>query len=194
MKRILFYLLPVLFLATACNKGADKAKLSPRDAAFHKTDSLENEIRASIKRQENPNIPLAMNAIKSYQYFAADFPQDSLAPIYLYRAAQLYEGVLEDHVKAAEIYGEVYEKYNEFRNRPLMMFHQGNAYMNAQDTTRAILYLNKFVITYTDHEFADDAQGLIRMMRMGDKGYQEFLKEKEKAGAKPPTDASAKKQ
>jgi tetratricopeptide (TPR) repeat protein len=193
MKRLLFYLLPILFLA-ACNKGADKAKLSPRDAAFHHADSLENEIRASVKRQENPNVALAMNAIKSYQYFAADFPKDSLSPIYLFRAAQLYEGVLSDHLKAAEIYGEAYDKYPDFPNRPLLMFHQGNAYMEAQDTAHAALYLNKFVITYTDHEFADDAQGLLRMMRMSDQQLQEFLQKGEREGVKPAAEASAKKQ
>src|SRR6187200_354841 len=99
MKRLLFYLLPLLFLG-ACNKGKNQADLTPRAAAVQRIDSLENLIKVSIQKQENPNVNLAMNAIKRYRYFAADFPKDTLSPTYLFRAAQIYEGVLRDHESA----------------------------------------------------------------------------------------------
>jgi tetratricopeptide (TPR) repeat protein len=176
MKRILFYLLPLLFLI-ACNKGKEKEKtnLSPRDLAVSKIDSLETHIRSSVDKQENPDVTLALDAIKHYRYFAADFPQDSLSPDYLFRAAQIYEGVLQDNQEAAEIYGSVYEKYPNYKNRPMMLFHQGNAFIESQDTAYASLYLGRFIREYPDHPFADDAQGLLNMMRMNDAQLQDFL-------------------
>ena len=176
MKRILFYLLPLLFLI-ACNKGKEQKKtnLSPREAAVSKIDSLETHIRASADKQENPDVTLALNAIKHYRYFAADFPQDSLSPDYLYRAAQIYEGVLQDYAEAAEIYGSVYEMYPNYKNRPMMLFYQGNASIEAQDTASASLYLGKFMREYSNHPFASQAQGLLNIMRMSDAQLQDFL-------------------
>src|SRR5688572_30112423 len=142
MKRLLLYLLPILFFV-ACNKGTNKAELSKRETAVQKIDSLENNIKVSIQKQENPDVTLAMHAIKNYQYFAADFPSDTLSPIYLFRAGQIYEGVLRDFQNAAKIYGKVYETYPKFRNRPMMLFHQGNAYAELQDTARASLKLKE---------------------------------------------------
>jgi TolA-binding protein len=179
MKRILFFFIPVLFLV-ACNKGKEKATVTPRDAAVHKIDSLETQIKASIQKQENPDVTLAMHAIKNYQYFAADFPKDTLSPKYLFKAGQLYEGVLRDYPKAAEIYGKIYNDYPEFKNRPMMLFHQGNAYIEAQDTAHASVALKTFIIKYTTHPFADDAQGLLNLMRMNDQEVQNFLKHNEK--------------
>ena len=182
MKRLLFYLLPVLLLA-ACNKGSDKATLTPRETAVQRIDSLENKIRASIQRQENPDVTLALNAIKNYQYFAADFPKDTLSPKYLFRAAQIYEGVLRDFQNAAELYGKVYEEYPAFKSRPMMLFHQGNAYAEMQDTARASLKLKEFIRTYPKHSFADDAQGLLKLMHMSEAQMDAFFRNAEKQPA-----------
>lgn len=188
MKRLLFYFLPLLFLAGACNKGTEKATLTPREAALQRIDSLENKIKASIERQENPDVTLALHAIKNYQYYAADFPTDTLSATYLFRAAQIYEGVLRDYKNAAELYGRVYEKYPKFRNRPMMLFHQGNAYAEMQDTARASLKLKEFIRTYHEHPFADDAQGLLKLMHMNEAQMDAFFRnaEKQPASATPP--------
>ncbi|MBK0403296.1 hypothetical protein I5M27_09885 [Adhaeribacter sp. BT258] len=188
MKRILFYFLPILFLA-ACNKGTEKAKLTPRETAVQRIDSLENQIKASIQKEENPDITLSMHAIKNYQFFANDFPKDTLSPIYLFKAGQLYEGVLRDFPKAAEMYAQAYEDYPEFKNRPMMLFHEGNAYAEAQDTARASLKLKEFIRTYQDHPFNDDAQGLLKLMHMNEAQMAEFLKGK----TSEPQDLSAEK-
>ena len=179
MKRILFYFLPILFL-TACNKGQEKAKLSPRQTAIQRIDSLENRIKGSIQKQENPDVTLARHAIKNYQYFAADFPNDTLSPTYLFRAAQIYEGVLRDFQNAAELYGKVYEKYPKFRNHPMMLFHQGNAYAELQDTARASLKLKEFMRLYPKHAFADDAQGVLKIMHMNEAEMETFFRNAEK--------------
>ena len=179
MKQLLFYFLPILFLA-ACNKGQEKAKLSPRETAVQRIDSLENKIKLSIQKQENPDVTLAMHAIKSYQYFAADFPNDTLSPTYLFKAGQIYEGVLRDFQNAAELYGKVYETYPKFRNRPMMLFHQGNAYAELKDTARASLKLKEFIRTYHDHPFADDAQGVLKLMHMTDAQMEAFFQNAEK--------------
>ena len=189
MKRLFFYFLPILFLAGACNKGTEKTKLSPREAAVQRIDSLENQIKASIQKEENPDVTLSMHAIKNYQFFANDFPKDTLSPIYLFKAGQLYEGVLRDFPKAAEMYKQAYENYPEFKNRPMMLFHDGNAYAEAQDTARASLKLKEFIRTYKDHPFADDAQGLLKLMHMNEAQMAEFLKGK----TSEPQDLTAEK-
>ncbi|HSI91487.1 MAG TPA: tetratricopeptide repeat protein, partial [Adhaeribacter sp.] len=144
----------------------EKNTLTPRQAAISRIDSVENSIRSSIKKQEDPDVTLAMKAIRNYTYFAADFPRDTLSPGYLFKAAQLYEGVLRDLPKAAQIYGDIYKLYPDYKNRPMMLFHQGNTLIDMQDTSRASLKLRTFIRDYPKHPFADDAAGLLKLMHM----------------------------
>lgn len=157
--------------------GKQQANLSPRDRSVAKIDSIENVIKDSIAASANPNISLAMVAIKEYEYFAFDHKEDTLSPQYLFKAAQLYEGVLHDYPKAAQTYQKVYEKYPDFKNRPMMLFFQGNAYAEMQDTALAIFNFKRFIEQYPNHPFADDAQGMINFIRMDEAQMQQFFEQ-----------------
>src|SRR5687768_10818650 len=134
MKSLLFSLAVVLSLS-ACdrkpvadqNTGTSKPRLT-RDQAVARIDSLQPHIRDSVKAGAAPDVRLSMYTIQAYEYFAHDFPKDSLAPGYLFKAAQNYEGVLNDYPKAIQVYEHAYEKYPEYKRRPMLLFHQGNLY------------------------------------------------------------------
>ncbi|MDX5345999.1 MAG: tetratricopeptide repeat protein [Hymenobacteraceae bacterium] len=167
-----------LFLASAvvaCKE--EKPQLTQEQLERQRIDSLETQIKASVQKAENPDIKLAMTAVKQYLYFAKDYPKDSLAPEYLFKAAQIYEGVLNDYPRAAEVYKQVYEAYPEYRKRPMMLFYQANVYHQLQDTSSAILYFKRFADTYPDHPFADDAESMIKFMRMNEADMQKFFEQ-----------------
>ena len=152
-------------------------------------DSLEQLVRQEVKQQKDPDIRLAMYAIQAYQYYAADYPQDTVVADYHFKSAQLYEGVLRDYKRAIEIYGQVYEKYPDYRKRPMALFLQGNLYHELQDNANAIRAFSEFKTQYPKHAFADDAEGMINYIRMdpgkrdklfGGKGGTPELPKKEK--------------
>ena len=188
MKHLLYLAISFLFLASCGQNNKTKFTGQPGDKS--RIDSLETEMMKAMEKQENPQIPLALNAIKRYTYYAADYPKDSLSPGYLFKAAQIYEGVLQDKPKAAEIYGKVYDNYPKYKNRPMMLFHQGNTYIEMNDTLNAGRKLRKFIADYPNHEFADDAVGLMNLMRMNDAQMQQFFQNSQKKADKQPVSAN----
>ena len=146
-----------------------------RNKEVQRIDSLENLIRQEVKQQKDPDVRLAMYAIQAYQYFAADYPKDTLAPNYLFKAGQLYEGVLRNPEQAVKQYEKVYDKYPEFDKRGMSLFLAGNLYHTLNDTTKAIKAFETFRKDYPNHAFADDAAGMINLIRMSEAQQKEMF-------------------
>ena len=123
-------------------------------------------IRASLEKNEQPEISIALEAVEAYRNFLYHFEEDSLAPLFNFKLARLYDGVLNDKKQAILEYDKTYQKYPKFSERAILIFFEGNAFHDLGDTTNAIEKLEFFVTKYPDHEFADDARGLINIIRM----------------------------
>lgn len=170
-------------LAACTNSGSDtpttpgatpvvtESRSSPEALvrARHRIDSLEARIRDAVKSPTKaPDTKLAMYTIQAYQYFAADFPQDPRAPEALDHAAQLWSGVLGDHQKAVEYYEKAYQEYPNYKNRPQLMLQQGVACEAAHDTVSAAITYQRLLTAYPTHPLAEQARGLLKLMRMSD--------------------------
>lgn len=173
--RKLIILSIIVALLTSCNSGSDKKVLSQRDKTIARIDSLEKLISASVNKGENPDTKLAMYAIEAYDIFVNQLPQDSLSPKYLFKSAQLYEGVLGRPDIAARRYGKYCEQYPESHRTAMIMFYQANALSEAGDTAQSVAVFQKFIEKYPNHDFADDAQGLINFMRMSTAEQEKFF-------------------
>jgi TolA-binding protein len=156
--------------APAANLSLNKPyRLTPeaRAKALHRVDSLEALVRAAIKTPSKaPDIKLAMYMIQAYQYFAADFPEDSLAARSLDRAGQLYAGVLGDNERAVEYYEKAYSKYPNYKNRPQLLLQQGMACEAGGDTAAAATAYQRLITGYPEKPMAAQARGLLKVMRM----------------------------
>ncbi len=175
MRTILFSL-TFFYLVSCAQEKENDANLSIRDKQVLKIDSFESTIRASIDSAKNPSIQLALGVIKEYEVFTYKFPDDSLAPIYLFKSAQIFDGMLGDKAKAARLYQRIYDEYQDYPNRPMMLFYQGNTLHDMGDTTNAINQLKLFIAKYPDHEFRDDAENLVSFILMDEEELEKFFK------------------
>lgn len=166
----------ILFACSEKNTEDTKSELSIRDKSVQKIDSIENVIRQKIDSAKNPGLQLALGVIKEYEIFAYKYPDDKKTPVYMFKSAQIFDGMLNDKQKAAEIYQRIYDKYEEYENRPMMLFYRGNSLHDMGDTTAAINVLQTFIAKYPKHEFADDAKNLIQFIRMDEEDLEKFFK------------------
>jgi tetratricopeptide (TPR) repeat protein len=175
-------------VSTPIAPGEIRLTPAARAKARLRIDSLEARIREAVKSPTKaPDIKLAMYTIQAYQYFAADFPEDSLAPVSLDRAGQLYGGVLNDFQRAVEYYEKAYQKYPNYKNRPQLLLQQGLACEAAKDTTSAAICYQRLISGYPDKPLAAQARDLLKILRLSDAGRQKMF------GGAPPAGAAARK-
>jgi tetratricopeptide (TPR) repeat protein len=174
MKKYLFLLTLIGFYA--CNQDTETSELSIYDKDVLKIDSIEKQIRISIDSAKNPSIELALSAVKAYEVFVYKYPEDSLAPGYLFKTAQISEAMLGDKAKAVNVYQKIYDGYPDYSNRPMMLFYQANSLHDLGDTANAVNQLKLFIARYPDHEFRDDAENLIDFIQMDEEELQKFFK------------------
>lgn len=177
MRNLIIVLSCISLMSCANEKDSkNQQNLSIQDKQILKIDSFETAIRRSIDSAKNPSIQLALGVVKEYEIYTHKYPSDSLTPRYLFKSAQIFDGMLNDKMKAARIYQRIYDEYPEYPNRPMMLFYQGNALHDLGDTTNAINRLKLFIAKYPNHEFKDDAENLVNFILMDEEELQEFFK------------------
>lgn len=96
--------------------------------------------------------------ISVYISFADSYPQDSLAPGYLFRAADVAMTTNRSN-QAITLYQRIREEYPDYRKVPEALFLEGYVYENylgRLDKAKAIY--EEFLEKYPDNDFADDAE------------------------------------
>lgn len=177
MSRSFIILLTFLsFIGCNNQQKTQNAEGSPKDRLQAKIDSIETQIRISIDSARNPDVGLALEAIRQYELFSYKYADDSLSPVYTFKSAQIFDGMLNDKAKAAELYLRIYDNYPEYKNRPMMLFYRGNALHDLGDTTNAVNSLKLFIAKYPEHEFRDDAENLVEFIRMDEEDMMKFFK------------------
>ena len=96
--------------------------------------------------------------IAAYESFANDFPTDSLAPDYLFKAGDVAMNTNRSN-KAIELYDRIITNFGSYHKAPEALFLKGYVYENnlgRLDKAQAIY--EEFLEKYPDNEFADDAE------------------------------------
>lgn len=103
----------------------------------------------------------ADSLVAHYTTFAEAYPADSLAPLYLFKAATL-EMNMNNGPNALALFQKIRETYSDHQNAPLCLFFMGYVQENIfGDIDKAREMYQQFIDTYPAHDFADDAQASI---------------------------------
>lgn len=113
----------------------------------------------------------------AYQNFATRYPEDSLAPDYLYKAAGLAVG-FNRGVQAVEIYESIIKSYPSYKKVPECYFMEAFTYENTiGNIGMANRYYNFFLAKFPEHDLADDAKAALKFLG---KSPEEMVREFEK--------------
>ncbi len=132
---------------------------------------LENEFS---DQSQGINKTRATQLVDAYIEYAGSFPDDSLAPEYLFRGADISMNMYESG-RAIDLYDKILSSYPNFRKAPQCIFLKAFVYENnLNDLVNAKRYYLEFLEKYPDDDFADDAQ--ISLENLG-KTPEELIKE-----------------
>ena len=133
---------------------------SSRDEISGKISEMETNINNSVKID---TIALA-DLLSAYQNFSAKYPDDSLSPEYLYKAAGL-ASVLNRGVQAVSLYESVIHNYPDYKRLPYCYFMEAFVYENTLGNIgKANELYKEFLAIYPDHKLANDARTAIKLL------------------------------
>jgi outer membrane protein assembly factor BamD (BamD/ComL family) len=141
--------------------------------------SIQNSITASEDKMfNNPDTRItredAVELIGLYEKYADKFPEDSLAPVYLFRASDISMN-LQQPVKTIALFNKIMTKYPDYEKTSSVMFLKAFVYEDQlHDLNKAKKYYEEFLEKYPDSDFADDAR--ISLQNLG-KSPEELIKE-----------------
>ncbi len=145
--RYLILALVTGFVLTGCQ--------SPRQEAIGEIEQLENDLFGEDGVLVREHID---KLITAYLGFAEEYPDDTLAPQYLFKAGDIAMNTNRSN-QAITYYGRIINEYPDYRKVPEAMFLQGYVYENnlgRLDKAKSVY--QEFLEKYPDNEFADDAQ------------------------------------
>ncbi len=147
-----------------------------RDAMLGEISKMEKTMKEASKVDTNAVIEL----ISAYQNFASKYPDDSIAPENLYKAAGLAVGFGRG-AQAVELYESIINSYPEYTKVAECFFMEAFTYENViGNIGKASEYYNKFLTKYPSHDLADDARAAIKFLG---KSPEEMVREFEQMNA-----------
>ncbi len=160
----------LLFLASAvaCQPGGATGK----DTLIKEIASLETELLKTGDATKNADV--ALQLVKQSELFANKFPQDSLTPVLLYKAADVSRG-LGNFGKSVELWGSVWRNHPSYEKAPMALFLQGFTFdSDLRDTAMATKYYREFL-----HQFPDDvlAAQVKQLLAVVEKNPDDLIKE-----------------
>jgi TolA-binding protein len=123
------------------------------------------------------NVLVSQDFVAMATQLADKYPNDTLAAMPLYRAAEVVRA-MNDPKRTAAIYQKVNSSYPTFSKAPEALFMLGFTYdENLGDLEKAKAVYTDFLQKHPTHSFADDTQMLLENLGKSD---EEILKELEK--------------
>ncbi len=162
-------------LLTAC--GGDKQpRTDGRDA---KAVEMEGRITGMEDKLFNDTIYDQRNAqalLDVYKGYVAQFPVDTLAPEYLFRAAGLASKAMGDPEQGLRLYDRVIANYPHWERLPDARFLKALTLDTEMGRKGEAEKAYKEVVNlHPDHPFAADAQRMIEFLRFTDEELIEYL-------------------
>jgi outer membrane protein assembly factor BamD (BamD/ComL family) len=144
----------------------------PRNEDVEKITQLENALFAEESSLDN--LDKAKELIDQYTLFADQYPEDTLSPEYLFRAADIAMNINRGEM-AINNYNRILKSYPDFKKAPECLFLKAYVYENnLGQLNKARVYYQEFIDKYPDNDFADDAE--ISIQNLG-KSPEELIKE-----------------
>jgi len=131
---------------------------------------LEDEMHQSLKL----NDVTAGLAIKAYSDYAGLFPDDSLTPDYLFKAAEIATAT-KQYPQALTYYKSITDKYPNYTYKQESLFLQGYLLDNfLNDDAKAKIIYEEVIVKYPESTYANDAKAAITNLGKTD---EELIKE-----------------
>ena len=153
MKKTIVLLLGVLLLAS-CSPNREKQlkAIEQQEQALSTLDMITDDSDLD-------------NMLSLYRTFAKDFPNDSLAPVFLQRAADLNISLGQPE-QAISLLDSVINLYTGFEDLGGCWFLKGYAYETAGQYDLARENYTYFVENYPDHNLANDTRKTLPYLGM----------------------------
>jgi tetratricopeptide (TPR) repeat protein len=141
-------------LLAACG---NKNNVPDRDVLV---DSIEVMEQSLMNASVNTDLQKSNQMIALYDLFANNYPDDSLAPIYMMRSAEIEinTGNYEAGIATLDSIMNLYPGYEEL---PICQFMKGTAYEMNQQYDLAREAYTEFVERYPDHVLASDTRKIL---------------------------------
>ncbi len=135
------------------------------------------QLEQKLRQQKDASLDtLSANAlIEKSLAFAAAYPKDSLAPAFLFQAADVSRGIHKAE-EAVRLWGRVQAEYPGYERAADALFLQGfTCENNLSDKERALAYYQTFLDKYPKHPLVDDVSLSMEYLRSG-KNMEELIK------------------
>ena len=145
LKYLVFFISSSLLLVS-CSES--------RESKLKKISDLENKFYAAD--QILPNDTTSNTLVEMYAAFAHNFPSDTLAPIFLFKAGEINNGT-HKFEKSLECFKQLCEKYPNHAKAPYAWFFRGFISENMlADSSSARKFYDTFLQKYPQHHLAHD--------------------------------------
>lgn len=185
--------LPIIIVYTAglmagCSHSSSQNGNSGTQDTVRRSDlNAINAVEKNMKTLTNLDSYNANLAITAYTKFAGQFPDDSLAPLFLFKAASMAMSSGQ-YQRALGFYDNIQVKYPNFKQIPDCIFVEGFIYDSfLKDTARAHAKYLQVVNKYPDNSLAPQAKAAISALGKTDEQLmKEFEEKNKKEGTKRP--------
>jgi len=155
-KFFLFFILTALF--TACQPKENPAQLQLRE----EISSMEKQLLEAEDASKKPDVAVELVA-KTLQY-AKDYPQDTLTPMLLFKAADAARGA-KQYGKAVQLWGQVWRNYENHPKAPMALFLQGFIFdSDLRKADMAKKYYNQFLEKYPTDPLVPQVKQLLSVV------------------------------
>lgn len=164
MKKLVLFILIVATLFASCAK-------SPRDQANEKILSVEKQLTNDTSMVLNKQV--ALDLTTQYANFADNFPGDTLAPFYLFKAGEMAMN-LNMGSKSIMYFNKIVQQYAGYKKMPETLFLMAFVYENQLNNEKMATELyNRFINDYPNHVLYKDAKASLDNMG---KSLEELIK------------------
>jgi len=168
MRKYYFMIAIVIFGFSCAGPQKEVNKTGLIDSINAMEDKLYNSQDVQVSKED------ALNLITLYQEYATEYPEDSLAPVYLFRASDLSMN-LQRPKETIVLFDELLENYPDYEKTPSVLFLKAFVYEDQlRDLHNAKKNYEAFLEKYPDNDFADDAE--MSLKNLG-KTPEELIKE-----------------
>ncbi|NOX86945.1 MAG: tetratricopeptide repeat protein, partial [Chlorobi bacterium] len=136
--------------------GPNAKKVRTKQNLQDSITSMENELFNVQSTRMNKH--KVRDLIDLYTQYAKDFPDDTLAPVYLFKASDISMNIYQP-MKTIRILDTIMVKYPDYNKTPTALFLKAFVYEDqVKNYKLARKYYQMFLDKYPDNEFADDAR------------------------------------
>lgn len=182
----------ILALVSACSNESGNAEKTEKNKTQQTREERIEEISAmefKLKKKKDVTAehvkPIAEQMIREYRDFVKVFPKDSLAPIYLFKAADLSVGVGKPESGINFIDG-LLANYPDYEKNVEMMLFKGFIYeQHLNQHGNAVEAYQALIDRYPNHRLAEDARASIENLTLSEEELIKKFKAKNKIEDKP---------